>query len=141
MNCVVREFQASDLPALRELFLVSRRATFTWEMPDWFRIDDLDRSIEGESILVAVEEETPVGFVSWWPPEDFVHNLFVRPDRVGKGIGTALLNACLKQIGRPARLKCITKNRAATEFYLQHGWVIESEGSGADGDYLAMVFE
>jgi GNAT superfamily N-acetyltransferase len=141
MKATLREYSEADLPALREIYLLSRRAAFTWELPDWFRVDDLDRAIEGEVILVAEIERMPVGFVSWWPPENFIHHLFLHPDYFRRGIGSQLLQACLDRLGRPARLKCISKNLPAKEFYLQRGWVVESKGTGCDGDYLTMALE
>jgi hypothetical protein len=51
------------------------------------------------------------GFISWWPPESFTHNLFVSSNCLRQGIGTALLRECLAIIGSPARQKCGKTNQ------------------------------
>ncbi len=81
-----------------------------------------------------------MGFVSVWMPKHFIHNLFVAPETVGKGYGSALLRHCLAHIGRPARLKCSKENHAAFHFYLSHRWRIVGEGSGAEGPYHELEF-
>lgn len=141
MNVAIRELEPQDLPALRQLYFDSRRAYFTWANAARFALDDFDVAIQGETVLVAREGETPVGFVAWWPPENFIHSLFVHPEYLRQGIGTALLTACLAQVGRPAQLKCAQLNAAALAFYRSHGWTVDGEGVGPDGEYYSMILK
>ena len=128
-----------DLPALRQLFLESRRKTFVWQPESELALDDFDRATEGEFVLVATVDEAIVGFVACWLPENFVHSLFVAPDRLRQGIGTALLEAALAWLGRPAWLKCDARNAAAIAFYRARGWNIYDERVEADVDWIPFV--
>ena len=133
-------FRSGHLLDLRQVFLESRRSAFHWMPPDSFRLLDLDPAIEGETILVAVHGDEPIGFVSWWPPGDFIHHLFVLPAYQGAGIGRELLAECLQRIGRPAQLKCLCRNESALAFYQRHGWKVEDRETGVNGDCFLMSF-
>jgi len=136
----IEPFRSRHLPGLRQVFLSARRQAFDWLPADSFRLADLDEQIEGETLLVAVHGEDPVGFVAWWPPGEFIHHLFVAPRWQGRGIGSALLAACLEQIGRPAQLKCLCRNTTALAYYEQRGWRIAKREQGENGEYFLMVF-
>jgi len=138
---MIRKFVESDRCALREIYFESRKHAFGWMDASLFTLEDFDYDTEGEVIWVATHTNTPVGFVSIWEPENFIHNLFVHPEAIGQGVGTELLNACLKRIGRPATLKCVKSNSKARRFYLSRGWIVVSEGEGPDGKYELMQFE
>lgn len=66
--------------------------------------------------------------------------LFVLPDASGKGVGTQLLINSLEKMGRPARLKCVSKNHRALIFYEKNGWkkVVEEEKAGEK--YWVLVY-
>ena len=136
-----RSFFEKDRVALQHIYLESRKNTFDWMDNSRFKLNDFDRDTDGEYIRVAVVENNPVGFISAWEPENFIHNLCVQPSSKGRGIGSALLNTCLKKIDRPASLKCLDKNISAKSFYLSRGWKIISDGSGIDGKYQLMQFD
>ncbi|WP_254510485.1 GNAT family N-acetyltransferase [Anatilimnocola floriformis] len=138
MSLIIRPFQPDDATTLRSLFLETRRAAFVWLNHESLQLADFDTATQDEPILVATLGEKIVGFVSWWPPENFVHNLFVDMAHQQQGIGEQLLAACLKEIGRPATLKCMEKNVRALGFYERHGWQIASEGTSEDGAYFLM---
>lgn len=145
MHCEIRESISADLPLLREIFLRSRAATFTWLDPQTLQAADFDEATQGEPILVAVVPgddggEQLAGFVSWWPPEDFVHNLFVDPRYQRQGIGPRLLEACLARVGRPATLKCVRQNAGALRFYERHGWRVIGEGTSPSSAYYLLEF-
>ena len=133
-----RIFNEKDRGALREIYFESRINAFTWLDNSLFNKNDFDSDTDGECIWVATVNGKPVGFISVWEPENFIHNLFVHPSSTGGGIGSALLNVCLKKIGRPARLKCLEKNIDARNFYLSKGWKIVSYGDGPEGKYQLM---
>jgi GNAT superfamily N-acetyltransferase len=114
---------------------------FGWMDSSLFRADDFDRDTEGEIIWVAISDNEPVGFISVWEPENFIHNLFVHPKVIRQGFGSALLDECLNHIGRPAVLKCASKNIRARDFYVSKGWGTVSEADGPDGKYLLMHFD
>jgi ribosomal protein S18 acetylase RimI-like enzyme len=138
MGIEIRPASPADAVALRALFLAARREAFFWAEPASLLPGDFDAATQDEPILVAFLNDQIVGFVSWWPPENFVHNLFVDPAHQGRGIGQQLLTAALRQIGRPATLKCVQKNTRALEFYRRHGWLIAGEGDTAGEPYFLL---
>ncbi len=127
MPLSIRRFIESDRAPLRELFVLSRNAAFTWEDPMSHRPRDFDESTDQERILVALLDEVHVGFASIWEPDSFVHNLFVHPDYLRRGIGKALLAACEKHYEARPTLKCFKANTRALQFYAAQGWVVLGE--------------
>ena len=82
----------------------------------------------------------PVGFISIWMADHFIHHLFIDPNHQGQRLGEALLEEGLKIIGRPARLKCVVRNARACKFYEKHGWTIESTSQeGPMGPYRTYI--
>jgi ribosomal protein S18 acetylase RimI-like enzyme len=139
MPDAVVEYVPAHAGPLRQLYLAARQQAFTWLDASTFALADFDTVTRGETILVALQQEVPVGFIAWWPPESFIHSLFVAPEQVGKGIGTALLQACLAQISRPATLKCLQQNQQALGFYQRQGWIIREAGDSAEGPYFLLM--
>lgn len=134
----IRACTVADKPALRELFMRVRKQTFTWVDPAALRLEDFDKATDGETILVAEVEGTIAGFVSWWPPENFLHNLFIDTSRQRAGAGAALLRACLEKCGRPVRLKTSILNASAIAFYRKHGFKLAGKGVAEEGEYHLM---
>ena len=124
---------------LRQLYLEARRTGFTWQDPAQFELLDFDHATEGEQLLVAMQQDAPIGFIAWWPPDNFVHSLFVAPGWQGQGVGRALLQAALPHLGRPATLKCLQANEPALHFYAAQGWVVAGTGEGAGGPYYLLA--
>lgn len=131
----VREVHEADLPRLREIFLQSRRETFHWNDPDVYRLEDFDTQTEAERMLLDEIDGEVAGFISWWAPENFIHHLYIDARFKRRGLGRALLEACLQRIGRPAQLKCVSRNAAALAFYKALGWSFVAAGVGDDGEY------
>jgi GNAT superfamily N-acetyltransferase len=134
----IRPGVAADIPALSQIYLDSRKQAFSWVAAAALRLDDFQRDTAGEAIWVAADATGPVGFASVYVPDNFIHNLFVHPQRTGQGIGTALLSTCIQNLGRPAVLKCVARNVRAREFYLARGWQIAAHGRSPDGRYLRL---
>ncbi|QDU62014.1 hypothetical protein Pan216_28800 [Planctomycetes bacterium Pan216] len=135
----IREFVETDRDTLREIYLSSRRSTFTWLAANLFQFDDFDRQTSGELILVATLGEQTIGFSASWVPERFIHHLYLKNGWTGHGYGRALLDATVERIGRPARLKCLSMNRHALKFYRREGWIESGRGVSGSGNYLEMT--
>ncbi|MVN77578.1 GNAT family N-acetyltransferase [Hymenobacter sp. HMF4947] len=131
---------AEHIPALRHLYLEARKKAFTWLPPERFQLQDFDVVTAQEQVGVALQANTPVGFISWWPPDNFIHSLFVNPALVRHGIGQALLQYCLQRIGRPTTLKCLQTNTPALRFYAAQGWRIVGSGEAEDGAFLLLAY-
>lgn len=135
---LVRNYQESDRPFLRTLYLSSRRDGWTWLDGSQWRLEDFDSATFSEKILVAEDEGHIVGFASIWLPDNFLHNLFVDPAWQRRGVATALLDACYPLCGERMALKCLTKNHRALAFYQRHGWKIITSGIAEHGEYFLM---
>lgn len=98
-------------------------------------VEGFSALIEGEGVHVAVSGGTPVGFVSVWPADRFIHHLYVLPRYQGNGVGSALLRTCETTYGLPLSLKCDTCNERAQRFYRNKGWVSVEKGVGPDGPW------
>lgn len=137
----IRKVRKRDLPYLRQIFLSVRQETFTWENPKSFLADDFDKETDGESIIVFVSDNSIVGFISVWEPDNFVHHLYVLPEYQNKGIGKRLLKTALTKLKKPITLKCITKNLEALNFYKRLGWKSIRSGADSKGKYLLLQSE
>lgn len=137
----IRKANLGDTPQLETLFLETRQATFTWENPNKFKLDDFQKSTDGETIFLAEEDDKQiVGFISVWEHDSpaFLHHLFVAQSHQKQGIGRRLIQKISSFIPLPYRLKCISRNEQALAFYLKNGWSIVGKGISEDGDYLLL---
>jgi len=131
----IRAFEEEDRSKLREVYLLGRKHLFSGKSPATFELEDFDQSVGDEELWVAECDDDAVGFISIWAEDNFIHNLFVHPEYMGKGVGSALLEKGLARIGRPATLKCLVKNREAVNFYASRGWRIHAQDAGSQGEY------
>lgn len=138
MDILVREFRESDREALRELFVASRDDAFSWAASLEHKLEDFDAVTQGETILVAVTGDRPIGFASVFEADSFLHNLFVHPLSQGLGAGKALLACCERYFCTVPTLKCVKANEPAKRFYQSQGWNVRSEAEGPDGPYMLM---
>lgn len=133
-------YQFDYTDALRLVYLQARQAAFPWVEPDSLQLLDFDQVIQGETVLVALDQGVPIGFIAWWPPDNFIHSLFVNPAWTRRGVGQSLLQACLQQLGRPASLKCKLANPQALHFYYSLGWQSVEAGHDQHGSYLLLAY-
>ncbi len=106
-----------------------------------FQLEDFDRDMVGEHLLVAELDDKVVGFVSLDLPDNFIHCLFVHPDYSRKGVGTALVDASIQKMNPPLRLKCVSKNDKALLFYKKKGWVQVVEEGPVSEHYWLMEYQ
>ncbi|QDW22711.1 GNAT family N-acetyltransferase [Flavobacterium sp. KBS0721] len=132
----IREIRNTDFNVLRKLFLKQRQDTFFWLDPTEFKLDDFEKHIKGELVLVAIEENIPVGFISIWMPNNFIHHFYIDQKYQGKGIGTLLLKAVIQQTQFPITLKCLEQNTKAVAFYRKKGFIEKERGPSEHGDYI-----
>ncbi|AOC96001.1 MULTISPECIES: GNAT family N-acetyltransferase [Flavobacterium] len=133
---VVEEAKNVNLPLLRTIFLKERQRTFTEQNTSEFKLEDFDKQTQGEYILSALIDDIPVGFISIWMPNNFIHHLYVDNAYQGKNIGTQLLKAAIQKTAFPITLKCLVSNTKAIDFYLRKGFVEKSRGQSGNGTYI-----
>src|SRR3954452_22848059 len=88
----VRRAGAADLPAVRAI------AEGYGNLEEWPRRPDyLDHELERDALWVALDAGEVAGFAGVLVDGEVAHlaDLFVRPDRLGSGVGSALLAAAL----------------------------------------------
>jgi len=75
-------------------------------------------------LRVATVEHAVVGMVATSHEEGYrwIDHLYVAPDLVGRGIGTAPLRDALDGLERPVRLWTFQDNEGARRFYGRHGF-------------------
>ena len=115
------------------------RETFTWISPERHRREDFLRAASEEQVYVAVEDGRIVGLAAVYPPQDFLHSLYV--DRRGEGVGKALLDYVCAQAKGPLSLKVQAPNRRAQAFYAREGFrcVERGQDPGAEVAWLRYV--
>ncbi|MDF7659477.1 GNAT family N-acetyltransferase [Erwiniaceae bacterium L1_54_6] len=136
----IRLFQEADRPFLRTLFLAARRTNWTWLDGDDWQLEDFDRVILGETVLVAEIDGHRAGFAGVLDNDNFLHSLYVAPDFQGQGVGSALLDAVQARFTSTGALKCLLLNQPAQTFYLKHGWQKVAQGESDQGKYLLMHY-
>ncbi|WP_053374464.1 GNAT family N-acetyltransferase [Paenibacillus sp. FJAT-27812] len=137
----IRAATETDYPALRHIFLESRRKSFVWANNKEMALEDFDRQTIEEYIILAEEDGHMLGFASLYLPENFIHHLFVHPQFARKGAGSKLLQAAIAKMNKPMTLKCVSQNQIAMQFYEKHGWKKVVEEGSPEEKYWVMVYE
>ncbi|WP_281232568.1 GNAT family N-acetyltransferase [Flavobacterium gelatinilyticum] len=132
----ITEVIQTDFEALRTLFLEERQRTFSWLDTSEFHLEDFDKQTQGEVILIAKINDTIVGFISVWMPNNFIHHLYIDNQYQGQNIGTELLKAVIQITQFPITLKCLQNNKKAVAFYRRKGFIEKSKGESPNGTYI-----
>lgn len=113
---------AAEIDEAAALYVRSGRAAFTWRPDDYFRVEDFRMFALDEEVWLALLGGAPVGLLSIFRPENFVHCLYVDPDAQRLGVGRALVEHVRREVGAPLTLKLDVPNRKAILFYEATGW-------------------
>jgi len=132
----IRRAELRDFSALAELYVRTRRATFSWLPAETFQLEDFYRDTHGELIWLAEEGKTLVGFASVYVQSAFLHALYIADHAQGRGVGRALLAHVIRTTPGRMTLKCLTFNHLAQTFYTARGWKVIGSGDSAHGPYL-----
>lgn len=132
----IRRATGTDRPRLADIFLVARRHAFPWIEAETFRLADFKRETEGETILLAEDEQAVLGFAAVWEPDAFLHHLYVDPPAHRRGIGRRLIAEASRLCERPLELKCQTNNRPAIAFYRRLGFTPDDSGVSDIGPWI-----
>jgi GNAT superfamily N-acetyltransferase len=127
---------AAEADAATALFLAARRAAMPWlrevhgdeETRAWMR----DTVFPHHSVWLAEQDGEIVGLAT--RDGAWLANLYVKPDRAGRGIGSALLAKVLAEsavVTPVLRLHAFARNAGARRFYERHGFVPTAQGDGS----------
>ena len=123
MTVKLRQAVSADAAEIAELFSTSFRL-LTFLPPLHSRDEDRayvrDVLLPNQRITVAQADGEIVGFLA--EHEGWINQLYVRSDRLGLGIGSALL-ADAKSRNSSLTLWCFLENLRARRFYRGHGFV------------------
>jgi len=119
------------LRASRERFLPFAPMQFSAERDlKWVR----GKLIPSGGVRLAQIEENSVGVLAFSQSEDvaWIDQLYLQPEFVRQGIGSALLNHALDRLPRPVHLWAFQENDRAIAFYEHHGFkaIKRTDGSG-----------
>ena len=128
MNFLLRAAILADAPAIADVYLASR-TTFLAYAPLAHSDADIRVWIETKlipdaSVTVAEHGGEVVGFVATAVegPLLWLDQLYVRPDSVGLGLGSKLLEHALAGVTQPVRLYTFQANAGARRLYERHGF-------------------
>jgi ribosomal protein S18 acetylase RimI-like enzyme len=131
----IRRATAEDSTAVAEVFLASFTATYAFPLAHtaddvraWIR----DVLVATAETWVAVDGASVVGMMAVGPGE--LDQLYVAPDRLGEGIGSALLRVAKRRSPEGLRLYTFQVNDRARRFYERNGFVAEAFGDGAGNE-------
>ena len=131
-DITIRRAAARDAAAVAEVFLASFKATYAFplahtdeEVRDWVR----DAMTAAPESWVAVEAGRVVAWMVVGPGE--LDQLYVAPDRLGRGIGRRLLDVARERSPNGLSLYTFQVNARARRFYERNGFVAEWFGDGS----------
>ena len=128
----IRTARAEDADPIARVFIASK-ATLTF-LPDlhtdeetfWFIANVVLRD---QDVLVAETNGEIGGFIAMHG--DMVEHLYVRPDLLRRGIGSALLRRAKERMPSGFRLWVFQENVPARRFYEHHGLRLVEETDGS----------
>lgn len=143
-GAVIRDAAPADAAAIRRIALAAWPATYRGLLDDAFiervleesySIDALREAIEGEGEFLVAEDDGELrGYLQYGEgehgPELF--RLYVDPEHVAGGLGTALLEALNERLPADASYVALvhSRNDGAIRFYERHGF---ERGAQIDG--------
>ena len=133
----IRPYEAHDFSALCAIFLQAVKETASadyssQQIAAWAQVDEVRwrQKITTSQVLVAVKNESPVGFIT--AVDDYIDLLFVSPDYSRQGVASTLLNALFIQF--PERIWTVEASITAKPCFERHGFsvvakqVVEARG-------------
>ena len=137
----IRKCTDSDLKSLFTVYQQARSEKFFKEQAK-ADFQSFKSILEDEEQYCALIGDQITAFISVYPPQSFVHHLYVLPVFQRKGIGSELINYIRKVYESPLSLKCEKGNKPAIQFYKRMGWEIFNTGSEIDGtEYILLTLD
>ena len=134
----IRPATVEDATRIAEVWLSSWRATFDFEpaYPD----EDVRRWVREELLVeaedwVATDPSDGDSVIALLGLSDtMVEQLYVRPDRIGRGVGRALLELAKRRRPDGLDLYCFAANDRARRFYERNGFEAVAFGDGSGNE-------
>lgn len=134
----IRPATVEDATRIADVWLSSWRATFDFEpaYPD----EDVRRWVREELLVeaedwVATDPSDGDSVIALLGLSDtMVEQLYVRPDRIGRGVGRALLELAKRRRPDGLDLYCFAANDRARRFYERNGFEAVAFGDGSGNE-------
>jgi len=134
----IRPATVEDAARIADVWLSSWRATFDFEPahPD----EDVRRWVREELLVeaedwVATDPSDGDSVIALLGLSDtMVEQLYVRPDRIGRGVGRALLELAKRRRPDGLDLYCFAANDRARRFYEHNGFEAVAFGDGSGNE-------
>ena len=134
----IRPATVEDATRIADVWLSSWRATFDFEpaYPD----EDVRRWVREELLVeaedwVATDPSDGDSVIALLGLSDtMVEQLYVRPDRIGRGVGRALLELAKRRRPDGLDLYCFAANYRARRFYERNGFEAVAFGDGSGNE-------
>jgi ribosomal protein S18 acetylase RimI-like enzyme len=140
MAVTFRQATADDAESVADVYLASRK-TFLPYAPLAHSDEDVrgyirDRLLVQFEVTVGVSRGEIVGMMALSRSGGcgWVEQLYLRPDAVGRGIGSALIERAKSALGAPVRLYTFQQNEGARRFYERHGFTAIEFGDGSGNE-------
>lgn len=140
MIVTLRPAVAADAPRVARLLIDTRRAFMPYappahpdaELRDWVA----HTLVPSGSVVLAQHDGAVIGCMHTEPAEglSWITQMAVDPARVGRGVGSVLLDHALRTLRRPIRLYTFQQNVGARRFYERHGFVAIALTDGRDNE-------
>ena len=124
----LRPARAADAAAVADLMIICKRTLLPYlpqvhsdtEVHSWIA----DHLIPGVGVSVAVHRQRVVGMMALSRDADFgwIDQLYLQPDMVSLGLGSALLTRAKQVLDAPIRLYTFQLNTGSQRFYERHGF-------------------
>jgi len=138
---IIRKCEEYDLEAVYSIYRQARDNDYFQEAAA-ADFQAFTAIVEGEEIFVVAIGCEVIAFISVFPPQSFVHHLYVLPSYQGQGIGKALIEHIRNIFDSPLSLKCESCNEPAIRFYEKMGWNLFDTGSESDGtEYILLTLD
>jgi GNAT superfamily N-acetyltransferase len=135
MSLSIRAARPDESHVVAEVFLRSWKALMPFiplghtdeEVRAWIRHSVMLQ----KEVLVAVDGAEVVAMMAISEDEGggWIDHLYVAPEQVGRGLGTALVEEALRRLRRPVRLYTFEANAPARRFYEARGFQAVEFGS------------
>jgi GNAT superfamily N-acetyltransferase len=129
----IRPAVADDATAVADVYLASFHVTYDFPLA---HTDDQVRRWIRETVIavggtwVALDADGAV-VAMMVLAQDELDQLYVRPDRLGEGVGRRLLDRAKEQSPAGLRLYTFQVNKRARRFYERNGFIAEWFGDGS----------
>lgn len=130
---VIELARVEDAEDIAELYLLARRESLG-AIPPVFGSDErvltwlANRIRNGEECWITRDEFGISAFMLLEP--GWLDQLYVRPDRIGQGLGTRLVDKAKDLMPNGMKLWTFQSNLRAHKFYEQHGFVVIEKTDG-----------